>query len=117
MWLILMAFEMTQNPTVDHHYRHTEIFDMFYWTFASAMDPGASGKSPETWAGKVILTGHWIFLVIIAACYTGTIATFLANPSEPLVITDVDSLKQVSLLLPPCSGSCDRPLVSDPDFA
>jgi hypothetical protein len=100
VWLILMVFEMAENPTVDHHSLLTEVFDTFYWTFASAMDPGASGKAPDSWAGKLILTAHWVFLVIIAACYTGTIAAFLAHPVESLIITDVDSLKQVGVQLP-----------------
>lgn len=58
------------------------IFDAWYWAFGSTFDPGGPGKAPVTIGGKVLMIGHWLFVVIIAASYTGTIGPFLSSQSQ-----------------------------------
>ena len=67
-------------------------FDAWYWAAGSAFNPGGPGKAPESIGGKVMMIGHWIFVVIIAASYTGTIGPFLSDQSNFPIITGMDSI-------------------------
>lgn len=62
------------------------LYDAYFWAAGSAFDPGGPGKAPVTLGGRVFMLGHWIFVVIIAATYTGTVGPFLTDQADiPIV--------------------------------
>jgi hypothetical protein len=62
---------------------HTSDFDSalrsFYWVSSSAFDPGAAGMSPDTWAAKFVILGHWFFMVIMTAIYTAAVGPYMLS--------------------------------------
>ncbi len=62
------------------------IFDAYYWVFSGAFDPGAAGKAPDTTGARLVMLGHWFFLVIVAATYTGCIGPFLTAAADVMTI-------------------------------
>ena len=46
---------------------------------------GGPGKAPFTAGGKIFMFGHWFYLTIIVATYTGVLGPFLLSSSEGMV--------------------------------
>jgi len=68
------------------------IMDSWFFACGSAFDPGGPGKAPVTIGGKLFMLGHWLFVVIIAASYTGTIGPYLADTAALPVVSGIESL-------------------------
>jgi len=56
---------------------------------------GGPGKAPMTPGGRVFMFGHWFYLTIIAATYTGALGPFLTS-SQAAEVHGLDSLKDGS---------------------
>ena len=54
--------------------------------------PGGPGKAPFTVGGRLFMIGHWFYLTIMVATYTGVLGPFLVSSAE-VVVTGLPSLK------------------------
>ena len=92
VWGMILLVETWVNPQVDKSNFVTALYDSLYWAFGSALDPGGPGKAPFTIGGRLFMFGHWFYLGIIAATYTGVLGPFLAT-SGAVVVTGLESLQ------------------------
>jgi len=72
------------------------LVDCFYWAFSMSFNPGASGKYPITAGGKIYITGHCLFVTIIAASYTGAVGPAIMSAGIGTINT-FDTLKSGSI--------------------
>lgn len=92
VWVCILLVETWTNDQIEKQTPLDPFYDSFYWAFGSALDPGGPGKAPVTAGGRIFMIGHWFFLVIMAASYTGSIGPFLAADDSASRLTSLDSL-------------------------
>jgi len=93
VWVLILLVETWKNPQIDKSNPIAPFYDSLYWSFGSALDPGGPGKAPFTAGGRIFMCGHWFYLTIMAATYTGVLGPFLISSSEAMV-TGFHSLQQ-----------------------
>jgi hypothetical protein len=54
---------------------------------------GGPGKAPFTAGGRIFMCGHWFYLTIMVATYTGVLGPFLISSGE-LSVTGFESLRE-----------------------
>jgi len=66
-----------------------------YWRLMDAArhHAGGPGKAPFTAGGRIFMCGHWFYLTIMVATYTGVLGPFLMSSSE-LQVTGFESLRE-----------------------
>mmetsp|Transcript_40767 Transcript_40767/g.96518 ORF Transcript_40767/g.96518 Transcript_40767/m.96518 type:complete len:619 (+) Transcript_40767:129-1985(+) len=92
VWFCILAVETWVNPQIEKSSPFDPFYDSFYWAFGSALDPGGPGKAACSAGGKIFMMGHWIFMVIMAASYTGSVGPFLAADNTANTLSDLNSL-------------------------
>ena len=85
VWVLILLVETWKNPQIDKSTVIAPFYDSLYWSFGSALDPGGPGKAPFTAGGRIFMCGHWFYLTIIVATYTGVLGPFLISSGEAMV--------------------------------
>ena len=62
-------------------------------TNAARYNAGGPGKAPFTAGGRIFMCGHWFYLTIMVATYTGVLGPFLMSKGN-LEVTGFDSLRE-----------------------
>jgi len=110
VWLLLVLLERDNEGMAKGRAMY---YDAFYWSLASAFDAGASGKSAESWGGKIVFTAHCLFMVIVSATYTGAVGAFLSASASSVVIEGFFSLQSGAFSVvvpgPSWNSSASRP--------
>ena len=65
-------------------FRHG-LLDSVYWSFGAVT--GMVDKTPRSWGGRIALTGHGWFMMILLASYTANLASFLTTEGLSPVIS------------------------------